>query len=734
MTQNTESHPPTSTPSFAIEPAELINALRRRKWLILLATLAVGGAVAAGTVRQPKIYQAKAQILLEPAMPKVLGEGIGVDDISQLSREERAFSNTQYKTITSRKVLADVARRLKLGEDAEYRATLGLTTDDPDEAQGRVLKSLRQSISVEPEGRSRVVSILAEDRDPTRAARIANAVADAYIDYTLESRLENTRRASRWLDKQVAEFADRIEKQEAALAQYKKKNLLVSVSLEDRQNMISASLSMLNERLLQNRALLIEKRAQRRVIDEVATSSVSPSSEGVNLIQLNPVIQELKSSLVALDKQRAELSTRYGERHPDMVAVIKQLDETKGALRAEIKNVLRALDSEIRALETARSGLEEAVTEEKEKALDLNAMGLEYSKLTRDLGTTKSTYEALLKRQTETDLSTLLEANFVRWFEQARVPTVPVRPSIPKNTVIGLLAGLMLGVLVVAGGVLLDNTVHRQADVETLLRMPFLGIFPRVGDNMPRRGRTKKKERLFSRDRDLYTLHNPKSAAAECARSVRTNLMFMATSRPLRRLLLTSARPSEGKTTTAVALSVAMAQAGNRVLLLDSDLRKPRLHRAFGVSGEEGLTSVFVGRELDEVIKRTEVPDLDVLPCGPLPPNPAELLHSEKFTDVLDELAKRYDRVVLDSPPVGAVTDASILSQLVDGTVLIVQAHETPKEAARRAVQRLRDVGAHIVGVVLNDYDAQVGDYGYQHYYYYRGYGYGSDADEEAKA
>ena len=730
MTQQSETT--SAVRSFAVDPAEFINALWRRKWLILLGTLGVGAAVAAGTVRQAKIYQAKAQILIEPVVQKVLGDGMAMDDIGDQARQERAFNNTQYKTITSRKVLEDVVRRLKLHEDPSFKQTAGISTDDPQAAIVAAVGVLSRVISVEPEGRSRVVSLLVEDADPARAARIGNALGNAYIDYTLESRLENTRRASRWLDKQVADFATRIEKQEAALAKYRKTNLLVSVSLEDRQNMISASLSMLNERLLQNRAMLIEKRAQRQVIDEVLASD-RPNPDAVALIQDNPVIQELKSSLVTLDKQRAELSTRYGDKHPDMVAVVKQLEETRIALLTEIENVLRALDSEIRALETARNGLEQAVGEEKQKALDLNTMGLEYSKLTRDLGTMKATYEALLKRQTEADLSTLLEANFVRWFEQARVPKLAVRPSVPKNAALGLLAGLLLGVLIVAGGVLLDNTVHGQADVETILRMPFLGIFPRVADNLPRRGR-KKKERLFSRERDLFVLKNPKSAAAECARSVRTNLMFMATTRPLRRLLLTSARPAEGKTTTAVALSVAMAQAGNRVLLLDSDLRKPRLHRAFGVSGEEGLTSVFVGRDIDEVIKRTEMPGLDILPCGPLPPNPAELLHSEKFIAVLDMLSERYDRVLLDSPPVGAVTDASILSQLVDGTVLVVQAHETPKEAARRAGQQLRDVGAHIAGVILNDYDVQVGDYGYQHYYYYRGYGYGSDADEEAKA
>ena len=718
----TAEGPAASRGRFAVEPAEVLAALWRRKWLLLLCAVVVGGVAALITVRQPKIYQSTAQILIEPMMPKVLGEGIAVDDVQQQARQERAFNNTQYKTITSRAVLEDVARRTGMLEGADATPS----------AVRQAVAALSKAVRVEPEGRSRVVNLIVEDSDPARAAHIANTLGAAYIDYTLESRLESTRRASRWLDKQVAQFADRIEQQEAALADFRRGHQLVSVSLEDRQNMISASLSMLNGRLLENRAQLIEKGAQLQIINEVLTST-QPNPDELALINDNPVVQTLKAALVTLDKQQAELSARYGDKHPSMVALQNQVDETEATLRSEVKGVLGALQSEIRALETARSGLEDAVTEEKQKALDLNEMGLDYSKLTRDLGTTKATYEALLKRQTETDLSALLEANFVRWFEQAQPVPVQVRPSLPKNVAIGLFLGLFIGMLAVVAMVLADTTVHRQADVENILGLPFLGVFPRVDDDeaAPRR---KGRGPAFSPDRDLYVLNNPKSAAAECARSVRTNLMFMATTRPLGRLLITSARPSEGKTTTAVALAVTMAQAGTRVLLLDSDLRKPRLHRAFGLSGEQGLTSVFVDRTLDEVILSSPLDKLDVLPCGPLPPNPAELLHSQRFSDMLDELSSRYDRVLLDSPPVGAVTDASILSQLVDGTVLVVRAHETPKDVARRAGRQLHDVGAHVVGVILNDFDAKVGDYGYQDHYYYRGYGYGSEADDKAQA
>ena len=727
MTSNTESVPSSS--SFAIEPAEVLAALRRRKWLILLTTIVVGGAVAAGTLQQPKIYRATAQVLIDTAMPQVLGDSMAIENFAEQARQERAFKNTQLKIITSRVVLEDLATRLKLAEDSDYLIAVGLNEVPEDKRAAKVLKALQSAIQVRPEGSSRVVNLYVEDRDPERAARIAETLGSAYIDYTLEYRLETTKKASKWLDAQVAKFAKKLEEQEAALNKFKQENLLLSVSLEDRQNMTGASLGMLNQRLLENKSVLIAKRAERQVIDELL-SAAEPDPDAIPQIQANEVISELKSTLIQIEKQKAELSTRYGDKHPTMVAVEKQHERTRLALKKEIQSSLDALNNEIRALESASAGLEKAMQDEKKDALALNSMGLEYSKLNRDLGTTKTMYEALLKRQTETDLSGLLDSNYVRWFERPEPVYVPVRPSLAKNLAGGLAAGLLLGLIIVAGGVLLDNTVHRQSDIEQLLRMPFLGVFPKIAEANARPAR--KRETGHSRDRDLYVLHSPKSAVAECARSVRTNLMFMATDKPMSRLLFTSARPAEGKTTTAIAMGITMAQAGNRVLLLDTDLRKPRLHRAFGVSGEEGLTSVLVGANLDDVIKQTEVQDLSVLPCGPTPPNPAELLHSEKFLSVLNQLSERFDRVLLDSPPIGAVTDASILSQVVDATILIVQAHQTPKEAVRRAGRQMRDVGANLAGVLLNDVDLQVGGYGYQNQYYYRGYGY--DADDKAEA
>lgn len=716
---------------FSIDPQEILLALKRRKWVVLLVTFVVTGAVMAGTMRQPKIYGAQAQIMIEPSQPKVLGNDLAMDRLAEQARGERVFNNTQYKTITSRTVIRDVVDRLRLTENQDFLTTYDLSQIKDEEKLIKALEGvLLRNITVEPEAGTRIVNLMVEDQDPLRAVKIANTLGDAYIEHTLRKRLDKTHEASKWLDKRVVEFATRLEGAEKGLYEFKKEHMLVDVSIEDRQNMAGAALQILTQKLVETRTELIRLRARRDVLRQ----QLDRAAGGVPDILESEVVAELRSALVALDKQKADLTTRYGEKHPVRVGLDHQITKTTEQLAQEVDRLVGALDNQILALENAEKGISEEMSREKSAAMAINSLSLDYSKLSRNFGTTKNTYEQLLKRQTEADLSGRMDKfNFVDWFQRAEPRLAPVRPSVVRNAIIGVAVGLMLGLLIALAGVLLDNTVHNQAEVEELLKLPFLGLIPRIADEGRERGHGRGKVVTYDRSRDLYVVHNPKSAVAECARSVRTNLLFMGADKPLKKLLLTSAGTGEGKTTTGISLAVTMAQANNRVILVDTDLRKPRLHRAFGVSGEVGITSVLVKDvTLDEAIKKTEVVGLDLLPCGPLPPNPADLLHSERFKELLEELASKYDRVLLDSPPVGVVTDAAILSQLVDGSLLVIQAKSTTKESARRARRRMLDVGANIVGVVLNDLDIDSATSG-QQYYYYR-YGYGQDSDDDAKA
>ncbi len=718
--------PRSEGPLFALDPQDVLRAIRRRPWVLIVSILATAAIFWGVSVRQKKVYQAAAAVVLDPSLPKVLGEGFDVENNEARGGAQETFFNTQYKIMTSRAVLREVISRLKLQDDEKFREDYGIQNAQyPMKALERILPAL---VEVLPEQKTNIVRVVVEDYDADRAARIANALAQAYIDQSLERRLSNTRNASKWLDQRVDEFAKKLDESQEKLFEFKKSNMLVSVSVEDRKNMTTANLQALNGKLLLVREKLLEFEAERTVI-ESATVAIT----AVPRVRDNEVVNSLKAALLDLERKRADLSSRYGAKHPNMLAIQNQIDQVKGCLDNEIKTIVGTLDNEIMEQKDTISRIQVEMRSETQLAMELNNLALEYSKLSRDVGTNQETYQSLLKRQTETDLSGLLESNFVRWLETAEPRSSPIRPSVPLNTVLGAILGLLIALALAVGEVLLDNTVHSQNDVEERLGQVLLGLVPAID---PQQLQPASNERGVMRARDLHVHDDPRSSVAECARSIRTNLMFIDSAdkqRKLNRILLTSPHPAEGKSMTAIILGTIMAQAGNRTLIIDTDLRRPRLHKTFGVSSEQGVTSVLLGTStLKDAIKKTEVVGLDVLPCGPLPPNPAELLHSDDFEKMLQEAQLHYDRILLDSPPVNAVTDPIILSKLVDGTILVVKSAKTTKEAARRALRQLGDVGANMLGVVLNDVDFKDGSYYYNYYYYYKR-GYGSE-DKTAEA
>lgn len=290
----------------------------------------------------------------------------------------------------------------------------------------------------------------------------------------------------------------------------------------------------------------------------------------------------------------------------------------------------------------------------------------------------------------------------------------PIRPNVPQTTFLGIVGGLLAGLALAFLLEFLDSSVTSQSEIEERLGLTFLGFVPSI----PTSDGTSK---------DLHIHREPKSHIAECTRAVRTNLLFMSPDKPLKRMLVTSSGPQEGKSTTAINLAIAMAQSGQRVLIVDTDMRRPRLHRAFGVPNDLGVSSIVVGEgKLEDAIKTTEVPGVYLLPCGPVPPNPAELLHTRAFGELLETLEARFDRVLLDSPPVGAVADAVVLATQVNGVVMVLKAGVTNRDVARRTLRALNDVKATMLGAVLNDVNLERSRYGdYSYGYSYRYYGYG---------
>ncbi|MEQ9324922.1 MAG: polysaccharide biosynthesis tyrosine autokinase, partial [Polyangiaceae bacterium] len=325
-------------------------------------------------------------------------------------------------------------------------------------------------------------------------------------------------------------------------------------------------------------------------------------------------------------------------------------------------------------------------------------------------------------RTKEADLSRMLRVNNISIVDRPLVPTAPVSPNVPLNLALGVFLGIILGIGIAFLRGLMDRTLKSPEDVKQELNVTFLGLLPQFGksSDSPYGGKTRHRgRRIMEGPTELVVHHAPTSGVAEAARAIRTNLMFMNPDDPARTLLVTSAGPSEGKTTVATCIAVAMAQAGQRVLLIDCDLRRPRIRSVFGIPTGSGVTSVLLDTEFAEAVRETEVPGLHVMTSGPVPPNPAELFHTGRFKKLLDEASRRFDRVIIDSPPVAAVTDATILSTLVDGALLVVRAGKTRKDVGRHALRSIQGVGGKLAGVVLNAMDVSRSSYGYAPYYYY---------------
>jgi capsular exopolysaccharide synthesis family protein len=713
---------PASEGSQGLDLRRYWQILLRRKWLILGVAAIVMAGTAMFTYRQVRIYRATVTVIVEMAAPQVLGGNVRevVDMGSGSYWMSRDYLASQVSIINSREVAGRVVDQLKLQEVPDFwKPGPFVPGHTRDEAMGRVMGSVQVAAPKE----SRIMDIHVEHADPAMAARLCNAIADAYMGFNLDYKLGSTKDAVRWLADQLDDLKKELNQAELALHEFKKHNNVLAVPMEDRQNLLTRQIEKLSEHLTATSMRRMELLAKRRQI--LAARNADPLKDSAILLSESPVIGDIKRICVEENRKLIELKQRYLENHPLVRAQQAKLDTALTDLRREIDNALAANEARFNEVIDAQKQLAAAVEGAKKEALDLNLKEIDYNRLRRGRENTEKLYGVVLSRLKESDLSGNLRVSNMRVLDRALTPGGPVRPNVRKNLFLALALGLLAGLGLALAVEALDTTVKRQEEVEALTGLPFLGVLPSITDD-PAMATGRGGNGVVDPNKDLYIHQNPKSSVAECARAIRTNVLFMSPERPLQTLLVTSTGPREGKTTTAISLAIAMAQGGQRVLLVDTDLRRPRIYRAFGVSGEVGLTNLLVGEgKLADAVKTTEVPNLFVLPCGALPPNPAELLNTDRFGAILEEMRQRYDRIICDSPPVIAVTDAAVLGARVDGVLMVVKAGHTSREGLRRSVRVLADVGCRMLGSVLNDLDVTNRDYGTYYYYYYRRYGYG---------
>jgi capsular exopolysaccharide synthesis family protein len=700
----------------------------RKRWPFIVLSVIVATVIAfVYTYRQPRIYESTCQVIIEPMAPQVLP---GAKDVVELGTgtywANKEFYETQYRIIQSTAVGQRTAEKLGLQYDPDYAGAVG-----PNQNLADLGRAIAAQVSVKPLKDSRLALITVTDRKPQRAALIANTIADTYIEYNLDYKLEGARSAMAWLAEQEAGLKRELESSELKLYEFKKDRNLLAVSLDDKQSMLSQNLATVNARLTELRVKLLEQDAKRKMI-ESARDNIA-EAETLPEIRTNETITALRDSYVQLSREYSDLGSKYGPEHPKMKAISAQLASVKKAYQEEIDGFLSSFEKGYREMVENEKSLRAMMENEKKEAIEISKIEVDFKPLQRASEQNTKMYGLIAARQKEIDITGPMKTNNVRVLERAIVSGVPVRPKPIQNLLVGLLLGLGTGIGLAFAIEALDNTLKTQADVEQFLGVPVLGLVPVIG-TAPGAEAVETNDHL--RERDLGVFLDPKSVAAECCRSIRTNILFMSPDKPLRTMVVTSPSPQEGKTTTAINLGVTMAEAGGRVLIIDTDMRRPRLHRSFGVPNQNGISTVIVGKTtLEEAIKRTDVPNLDVLTCGPVPPNPSELLHTDRFGVVLADCARLYDRIILDSPPTSAVTDPAVLGNLSDGVVLVVKAGETTRESALHARRQLGSAKARLIGVVVNAIDFSNPAYGYEYYYrnYYRyGYTYGNGPDRKA--
>ena len=716
----------------------------RKHWATALAAaLIISVSVAFYTLGQTQIFESSSTIQFDPNPPRPLGgkfEAV-VEMGSGAVWDTREYYETQYQIIQSMRVATAVVVELGLQRDAAFIYNLPKDAPIPKMnplTEEQAAEALRGRIRVEPVKGSRLALVRLTDANPERSARILSAVVDHYVQQNIDIALEATTSANSWLVSQTEKLKGELETSEMDLHNYKEHNNLLSAAFDDRSSMLREQMGQLNQLLTSVRAKREEVASRRNEVAKIKVDDPSelPASELLS----SALLQQLRSQYIDAKRQReALIRAGKGPNYDEVKAAEARVDETKRAILTEVRNVQGALDRDLSAIRRQEGGLSGLFEQAKKEALDLNLLEIEYNRLRRSKDNNEKLYSLLMERTKESDLARMLNVNNVRVLDRPRVPRGPVRPNVPLNIGAGILIGILIGIGTAMGRAMLDRTLKTPGDVEQVLGVSFLGLIPEFEGSKEQAALAKlprRRSRGGGNGRELVVHEMPTSGIAEASRSIRTNILFTAPDKPYKVMLVTSAAMGEGKTTVACCIAIAMAQTGKRVVLVDCDLRRPRLHRIFGKSQDGGLTSALAPANEDEVpeihTEDTEVPNLSVYVAGAHPPNPAELLQSERFKSILKRLTGKFDYVILDSPPVLAVTDAAVLSTLVDGVVMVTRAFQTRKELAQHAVRRLTDIGAHVAGVVLNAVNLTKDEYKYSYQYYRRG-GYYEDEHRDKR-
>jgi capsular exopolysaccharide synthesis family protein len=682
---------------------EIWRILAKRKFVVFAFLALCLLAASTYSVLKRPVYEAVARVHIDPTQ----STNMGLEDLMEQtlsSTDSNSRIQTQVKILESDTVALQVMQQWKLPGTLGYgMPTIKPGTNVADLSpldREKLLKTFHRKLKVQVLPNTQLVEVHFRNPDPKLATNIANSLVDSYIERNFQSRYQATTQVSDWLSKQMEELKTRASTAQDELARFQEQHNILGADEND--NIVTERLRQLNQQLTDAEADRILKEARYRL-----ASSGNP--ELVAAVVPSTTLQVLRTQQAELRSQYAQLSTKFGSGYPKVPELQGQLAKLDGEIDAEVKNIGRRIEDEYQSALQAENMIRSRFDAQKQEAYALNSATTGYAILKHEVESSRDLYDSLQLKLKEAFVTAGLSSTNVSIVDRAAIPGKPVSPDVPVNLALGLFGGLLGGVALAFVWESLDDTITTSDDVE-IAKLPSLGSIPWV-QAKPYRPVS---EMASRNGHGLFMLKRPQSNAAEAIRSLRSTLLLASFDRQPRIIVVTSGFPQEGKTTTSTNFALALAQKGARVLLVDADMRRARVHQEFDLATNRGLSTLLSGSSGPESVQKPlpELPNFSVLPAGPKPPAPAEMLASRRMQQVIQGWAAEYDHVLIDTPPVFPVTDALVLASLADTVLLVVRSGFTRKKALERMRDSLARINANVAGVVLNGVNLKL-----EHYY-----------------
>ena len=692
---------------------EIWRGLMLRKWLILAIVLVVTGATVFVVQRMTPIYRSTATVLVEQQKNKV----VSIDEVYGGISGNREYFQTQAEFLKSRDVALRVVRKVGLSTHPEFDprqhkppawqfwADAQAAKDlDEETVESLVVARVQARANIAPVRLSQLVKIHFESADRRLAAEVANEIADAYIRADMDARFTMTQQANVWLSTRLSELKQKLDASEKALQDYREK-----AGIADTKGLAQGGQSKQVEEMGQR---LVEARVKRTQAEENFRQVQGTRADRYTLpaIVNHPSVASAKVAESTAEQKFAEIRQKYGPAFPTYKEAEKELEAARANTRRQADAIVSSIEKEYRVARANERALEESLQRSRGSIQQVNRKEIDLSNYEREVTTNKQLYETFLARVKETNAAGDIQTAVARVVDPAVAELKPVKPQKPQIVAAAFAASLLGAAMLAFLLNRMDNTLKTTEAVEQRLGETLLGALPKLGGPQER-----KATRLM--------IEEPNSAFAEAVRTVNTGILLSTLDTQNKIVAITSSLPEEGKSTLATNLALAQAKT-KRVLLIDSDLRRPVLAARLGIqAGEKGLTELLAGQAGAEVIRTLEGTDLKMLPAGKLPPNPLELLATDRFKEVLATLRASFDLIVIDCPPLQLVSDALIIGSEATGLIYVAEAGRTPVPLIRRNLKRVRDADVRLFGIVLNGYSFAHAERYYGEYSGYSKYG-----------